>query len=55
MVDHQLDVSPFTKTLGPARQPVFYPGNSTSVQVMSCQFVQENAGEMVSEALLNSG
>lgn len=39
VIDHQVDVAPFTTTLGPAR---FYPGSPG--QAMSCQFVQENAG-----------
>lgn len=45
MTSYHLDVTPLTTTLGPAIQSAFHPAKSTPIQVMSNQFVQQNAVE----------
>lgn len=45
MTSYHLDVTPLTTTLGPAIQSAFHPAKSAPIQVMSNQFVQQNAVE----------
>ncbi|TRZ19229.1 hypothetical protein HGM15179_007902 [Zosterops borbonicus] len=54
VTSHQLNVTPFTTTLGPSIQPVFNPAKNGPVKGMSCQFLRENAmGDSV-EVLIKS-
>jgi len=43
VTDHQLDLTPFTTTLGLAIQPFLYPAKSIPIQTMGSYFLQKDA------------